>query len=545
MSALYERDGAHSAIHITHDGDCRSSCMTLHLSTRHPPWFLFLTAFTTGAVVMALEILGSRLLAPVFGNSLFVWGALIGVILAAMSTGYAFGGWISDRRPGGQVLAGLLLVSGAWTFLIAWIGQAILFKVAGAIEDPRWGPCLAAAVLLGPPAFGLSGVLPAMLRLAVSDLAHLGRHTGRMIALSTVGSLAGTWGTAFFFLSWIGSHALVAWLGMIQTGLGVWWLLKGGGVKPLTVFVSMALLAGLGTGAWFPVQMLKAPVYQEDSPYQQVRIRDDDLFRYLVLDRTFHAVMWKAEPDTLLLPYSQLMVSSLALVPEPKRALILGHGGGSFAKWLARYWPDLEVDVVEFDPVVVRMAEEYFSYRAPPQHHVYVRDARAFLNQTEATYDLIWADAFARHLVPFHLTTEEFFFELRRHLSPTGVVVVNLASSGTSGDLSRAQAIVETMKRAFSVIETFAVKGPWPSSSKAENLLFFAGGPIDEHGAPVFPEKVAALVEQQRLPSEALALLSTRREQPWERGTVLTDDYAPYDLLMGGETKEDHVGPVH
>jgi spermidine synthase len=146
------------------------------------------------------------------------------------------------------------------------------------------------------------------------------------------------------------------------------------------------------------------------------------------------------------------MVSSLALVPEPKRALILGHGGGSFAKWLARYWPELEVDVVEFDPVVVRMAEEYFSYRAPPQHHVYVRDARVFLNQTEASYDLIWADAFARHLVPFHLTTEEFFSELRRHLSPRGVLVVNLASSGTSGDLSRAQAVVETMKRSFPVI---------------------------------------------------------------------------------------------
>ena len=201
----------------------------------HPRWVLFLTAFITGAVVMALEILGSRLLAPVFGNSLFVWGALIGVILAAMSSGYAFGGWISDRRPAGQVLAGLLLVSGGWTFLIAWIGQAVLFKVAGAVDDPRWGPCLAAAVLLGPPAFGLSGVLPAMLRLAVSDLEYLGRHTGRMIALSTVGSLAGTWGTAFFFLSWIGSHALVAWLGAIQAALGLWWLLKGAGAKPLTV----------------------------------------------------------------------------------------------------------------------------------------------------------------------------------------------------------------------------------------------------------------------------------------------------------------------
>jgi len=97
---------------------------------------------------MALEILGSRLLAPVFGNSLFVWGALIGVILAAMSSGYAFGGWVSDRYPCPQVLAGLLLFSGAWTFLTAWLGQPVLFKVAAAVEDPRWGPCVAAALLL-------------------------------------------------------------------------------------------------------------------------------------------------------------------------------------------------------------------------------------------------------------------------------------------------------------------------------------------------------------------------------------------------------------
>ena len=514
-------------------------CMTSSASTPHPPWFLFLTAFITGSVVMALEILGSRLLAPVFGNSLFVWGALIGVILAAMSSGYAFGGWISDRRPGGQVLAGLLLGSGAWTFLIAWIGQALLFKVAGAIEDPRWGPCLAAALLLAPPAFGLSGVLPAMLRLAVSDLEYLGRHTGRMIALSTVGSLAGTWGTAFFFLSWIGSHALIAWLGAIQAALGFWWLLKGAGVRSFTVLLCAVLIGALGTGAWFPVQMLKVPVYQEDSPYQQVRIRDDDLFRYLVLDRTFHAVMWKAEPDTLFLPYSQLMVASLALVSHPKRALVLGHGGGSFAKWLARYWPDLDLDVVEVDPVVVRMAEEYFSYHAPPRHHVYVRDARAFLNHTDTTYDLVWVDAFARHLVPFHLTTEEFFSELRRHLSPNGVLVVNLASSGTGGDLVRAEAVVETMKRSFPMIETYAVKGPWPSNSKAENLLFFSGRPIEQQGVADFADKVTALVEQQRLPAEAIALLATRRAQTWPAGAVLTDDYAPYDLLMGAETKED------
>lgn len=516
-----------------------SFCMTQHVPMHHPSWFLFLTAFVTGAVVMALEILGSRLLAPVFGNSLFVWGALIGVILAAMSSGYAFGGWISDRLPGGHVLAGLLLFSGAWTFLIAWASQPILFKVAGVVEDPRWGPCLAATVLLAPPAFGLSGVLPAMLRLAVSDLNYLGRHTGRMIALSTVGSLAGTWGTAFFFLSWIGSQALVAWLGLMQTGLGLWWLVKGTAANRMTVVFFAMLIGGLAVGAWSPIHMLKPPVYQEDSPYQQVRIREDDLFRYLVLDRTFHAVMWKAEPVTLFLPYSQLMVSSLALVPEAKRALVLGHGGGSFAKWLARYWPDLDLDVVEFDPVVVKMAEDFFSYRPPSRHHVYVRDARAYLNGTTETYDLIWVDAFARHLVPFHLTTQEFFSDLRKHLTPEGVVVVNLAASGNRGDLGRAKAVVQTMKQSFPVIETYAVKGPWPSKSNAENLLFFAGEPVEHTTEFDFAAKVAALVERQRLPSEAIALLSTRRTEPWESGAVLTDDYAPYDLLIGTETGEN------
>lgn len=511
----------------------------MNRSTHIPRWFLLMTALITGAVVMALEILGSRLLAPVFGNSLFVWGALIGVILAAMSGGYAFGGWVSDRYRGAQVLAGLLLFSGAWTFLIAWLGQPVLFAVAAAIEDPRWGPCVAAALLLGPPAFGLSGVLPAMLRLAVSDLEYFGRHTGRMIALSTMGSLLGTWGTAFFFLSWIGSQALVAWLGAIQVGLGLWWLVRGTTARPVVIGLVVLCIGGLGAGALSPIQKLKQPVYQEDSPYQQVRIRDDDLFRYLVLDRTFHAVMWKADPVTLFLPYSQLMVASLALVPEPKQGLILGHGGGSLAKWLAHRWPELELDVVEFDPVVVRMAQEYFGYQPPPQHRVHVRDARVFLNSTERTYDVIWVDAFARHMIPFHLTTEEFFAELRAHLAPNGILAVNLASSGEGGDLLRANAVVETMKRSFPRVESFAVKGPWKSAqTKSENLIFFAGAPLEQHTLMTIADQVNRLVEQQRLPSEAIALLAGHRTQSWEAGVVLTDNYAPYDLLIGSAVQE-------
>ena len=155
---------------------------------------------------MGLEIVGSRLLAPVFGSSLFVWGALIGVVLAAMSTGYAAGGWLADRYPPQWVIAGLLLASGGWTLLLAWAGQPVVFQVFQWIQDPRWGPCFAASALLGIPAFGLSGVLPALLRLAIADMGHLGRHTGGMIAVSTMGSLIGTWGTSFYLINLDGEH---------------------------------------------------------------------------------------------------------------------------------------------------------------------------------------------------------------------------------------------------------------------------------------------------------------------------------------------------
>jgi spermidine synthase len=233
------------------------------------------------------------------------------------------------------------------------------------------------------------------------------------------------------------------------------------------------------------------------------------------------------------------MVASLALVPEPKRGLILGHGGGSLAKWLAHRWPELELDVVEFDPTVVRMAEEYFSYQPPLQHHVHVRDARVFLNATERTYDLIWVDAFARHMIPFHLTTVEFFAELRARLAPEGVLAVNLASSGEGGDLLRANAVVQTMRRSFPDIQSFAVKGPWNSpQTRAENLIFFAGAPLKQYQPSTMATNVAKLVERQRVPFEAVALLATHRAQQWEAGVELTDDYAPYDLLIGSTAQE-------
>jgi len=142
-------------------------------------------------------------------------------------------------------------------------------------------------------------------------------------------------------------------------------------------------------------------------------------------------------------------------------------------------------------------------------------------------------------MIPFHLTTVEFFAELRAHLSPGGILAVNLSSSGEGGDVLRANAVMQTMTRSFPHVESFAVKGPWKSAqTRSENLIFFAGAPLEQHAFPTIVTNVNRLVEQQRLPFEARALLGTHRSQPWEPGVVLTDDYAPYDLLIGSAVQE-------
>ena len=398
-----------------------------------------------------------------------------------MSTGYAAGGWLADRYLPQRVLAWLLLASGGWTLLLAWAGQPVVFQVFQWVQDPRWGPCLAASALLAIPAFGLSGVLPALLRLAIADMGHLGRHTGAMIAVSTMGSLVGTWGTSFFLLTWIGSTTLVAILGVVLMVLGVIWTLQSRLFTPVLQVALLAMTAGITWMGFHPVIILPPAIHQEDSPYQQVRVSENDVFRYLILNNTFHAVMLKAEPTFLALPYSQVMMGVLPIMEKPTRGLILGHGGGSLAKWLAKYWPNLELDVVEMDPSVVNAAAQYFDYTPPANHHVVVQDARTFLRNNPTRYDVVWVDVFARHLIPFHVTTQEFFKELREHVRPDGAIAVNLASSDAPANIRRADAIFTTMGLEFDNITTYGVPGPdWLKLKEGSmNPIFFAGEPME------------------------------------------------------------------
>ena len=161
---------------------------------------LYLVVVVPAAVLMALEMVSSRILAPHFGNSVYVWGSIIGVFLAAMSIGYTWGGWLADRRPHFGDLGMVLGLAAAAQVLVLLIGEPATAYFGELTQGAPWGTLLATSILFGPATVCLATVSPYAIRLASSDLEVIGGTAGRLYALSTGGSLAGTLGATFVLI---------------------------------------------------------------------------------------------------------------------------------------------------------------------------------------------------------------------------------------------------------------------------------------------------------------------------------------------------------
>ncbi len=141
-------------------------------------------------------------------------------------------------------------------------------------------------------------------------------------------------------------------------------------------------------------------------------------------------VIIPGRPEVLHFVYARLMLAGLALVPEPRRILVVGLGGGALPVYLHRHLAGTNIEVVEIDPAVVAVAREYFGYREDARLQTHVGDARAFLRGAPSgRYDMVMLDAFGSERVPEHLTTLEFLADVRRVLAPQGVAASNLWNS--------------------------------------------------------------------------------------------------------------------
>lgn len=497
-------------------------------------WGIRLDVFVSGAVVMALEMVGSRLLAPVFGDSIFVWGSLIGVVMTSLALGYYLGGRYADREPSFRTFSLIISAAGALIIPIPVFANLVLETVLKSGLGERYGPVLASALLLAAPTTLLGMVSPYAIRLATRSLTNIGGVSGGLYSVSTGGSIFGTFFTVYVLIPNLGVRAILLGLGAVLIAVSLMGLAREQKVVTLLMLVLVMLIPSSGFLGGSISVFTGDVVYQKDTAYSSLTVVDQPGrgVRVLYLNNMAHSACYLNGSNSAVFTYTDYFNMGFVLNPGIESVLFIGGGGLSGPKQFLEYYPGVTVDVVEIDPEVVRVAREYFYVPDDPCLNVHIADGRAFLGRA-GTYDLIVLDAYSKTYVPFHLMTLEFFEALAEHLNPGGVVVSNLISSliGDTSDLLMAE--VRTVEMVLPQVYLFTTRSR--STSMVQNIALMATAV----GPAYTSEELQAMAGEAPFRGDALARYAGNLyegEMYYEDSRVLTDDYAPTESLLNPVT---------
>jgi spermidine synthase len=496
---------------------------------------LGVVVFAGGAGTLATEIAASRLLAPYFGSSTIVWANIIGLILVYLSLGYWLGGKVADRHPEPRVLGGMIVVAAAAIALTPFIARPILDLALRGLDAVSVGAVVgsffAALALFAVPVTLLGAVSPFAIRLALEDVGQAGTVAGRLYALSTVGSILGT------FLS---ALVTIPLLGTQRTMLGSAALLVLAAALLLGARWQLLTLVALGL-LFIPAGQIKPSaglLFETESPYQYVQVVErSDGSRALKLNEgvAVHSVWY---PDSVLTggEWDMFLLVPPLLDRPTRRMLVIGNAGGTIARSYGKLYPEVRIDGVEIDPEVSEAGRRYLGLGDNANLDVITADGRPFLQLTDERYDVIVVDAYRQPYIPFYLATKEFFKTARDHLAPGGVLALNVAA--VPGDDRLSRAIGSTVLAAF--------PQAWRWKPLRFNELVLG---LDR---PVARDDLVERVGNAPEEVSSLVPLFRRDVEPVEQtDEPLTDDRAPVEWLTdqmiieyiaeGGELDEDSL----
>ncbi len=476
---------------------------------------LGVVVFAGGAGTLATEISASRLLAPFFGSSTIVWANIIGLTLLYLAVGYWVGGKWADRRPDPGLLGRIMLVAAVFIAATPFMARPILEAAVRGLDSIAVGAVVgsffAALGLFAVPVTLLGAVSPFAIRLALRDVSEAGAVAGRLYALSTVGSIFGTFVSAVVTIPLAGTQRTM--LGSAALLVCAAALLLGGRWQLVTAAVAGLLLLSPGV-----VKATPGLIWETESPYQYVQVlRRPDGHVSLRLNEgvVAHSVFW---PHSVLTggEWDMFLVVPPLLGHPVRRVLIVGNAGGTIARAFGAFYPGAEIDGVEIDPKVTEAGRRFFGLGDNPRLHVITADGRPYLELTKRRYDLIAVDAYRQPYIPFYLATKEFFELARKHLEPGGVVALNVASLPEDDRLSNA--IGTTL------LSAFPQAWRWKPLRFSELVLGF-DRPVSSQ---VLRDRVGLL--DPRLAS--LGVLFRHELAPVvASGRPLTDDRAPVEWL--------------
>lgn len=459
-----------------------------------------------GAVVMILELVGARMVAPFFGTSIYVWTAMIGVILGALSLGYWYGGILADRRANDRVLMRIIFIAALSIYLCVIVQEALLNAIAGVRVDVRISTVLAAICLFAPAAILLGVVSPYVAKLRISSLKTSGQSIGRLYAAGTFGSIIGTFLAGYWLIGWFGNKTLGFSLVVVLIALSFAAHLRDWPIRRIALLV-LALL-----GVVSPAASSFGVVADIDSAYSRYIIKDTDESyprRLLTTDPfSMQSAQYIEDPKILALDYTERFMSVAAAL-KPNKALVIGGGAYTFPDALAGSFPRARVDTVEIDPKLTDIAAQYFHFQPQSNSRIYHEDGRVFLNRApQDRYDIVFLDAFSSLTPPYQLTTREATAGVRRTMATDGVAVANVIASH---DDSYGKAMAATYREIFTYVDIYPVHPDTPDVER-QNLI-------------VVMTDVAAKRQRVRAALSAAPVDITS-------GMILTDDFAPIEQLI-------------
>ena len=430
-------------------------------------YLLEFVVFITGGIVMILELCGSRILAPYVGTSLVVWTSLIGIILGCLSIGYFLGGKVADKKVDFATLAVILFLSSNFVAGIGFLKVPML-NALNALFLPLSIKVLIATILLfTAPSIFLGMVTPIAAKLKVKSMKTLGGTVGNLYAISTAGSIAGTFLAGFVLIASFGVTNIILGLSVALLLLSL--LLSASRIKSKVAAIGGIFLLILLNNLY-----IRPEGKNFESNYSNIQVLVRDSMKFLKIDNKIHSAIY-LDSSELVYDYSKYYHLVKKINPEAKKILMIGGGAYSVPKDFLRRYRDITMDVVEIDPMLTDISKKEFGLRADPRLRIYHEDGRTFLNRISVeeagSYDAVFVDAFSNWTVPFQLATREAVEKIDRLLSKNGIIITNLISAigGSSGGFFQAE--YSTYSSVFPKVGVIPVDSL--DDKKLQNLMLF------------------------------------------------------------------------
>lgn len=375
-----------------------------------------------GASIMLLEILGTRIIAPYFGTTLYVWTALIVVTLLALAVGYYLGGRLADRKQSWEIFYSLFFIVSILFLFIPLVDTSVL-KMTSAVGI-MWGPLVASFFLFFLPLLILGMVTPFVVRLRATSIDTIGRHVGNFYAISTTGSIVGALAVAYWLIpNFKISTILFAGAAVLFLMSAAWFVINKKNVIPtMSVFLVGVMLVIVS-----PVDTVDAEVLEyRQSFYSDItaEILSTDLICLTV--NSIPQSCFNPDADGSAFPYTKLIVRGLEQIEDPKKVLVIGDGGGLISREILENYQNIIIDAVDIDQNIFELGKKYLYFEDSPQIHKTVADGRNFLRNSDGNYDAIFIDAFTGSTPVLHLYVKEMFELAKEKMTADGVLALNI-----------------------------------------------------------------------------------------------------------------------